>query len=535
MRKWGALAIGGVLLISLATPVYAAAPKAGATCTKKDATATSAGKLYTCILSGKKLVWNKGVGVPTPTPSPSPTPSPTPTQIDPPKSNSLVPLDKDSRITANSSLTSIETCKTTDQTPYFTRAGMKFLQNGFPRPSESLAGKKSAKLLVIPFSFKDLPFRDDKYQIGGTTTSDFDLLTKAIPQVEDGLKTLSLNRFEIKIDVLPKSQWWDFDEDNPFSRTWGVDNLGKFLSLAKTKKPNFKFDGYDGYVFIGGHGNNGLQSFGSAQGTFAEKISNSQSGYINSVFMIGGYSQPEIWAHELGHALFGLEDLYLFSDSGQTKAKTEDVPLLWDLMANANKLQLLQWNRLLMGWLRDSEVRCISQENMTVHYLSEFNSSNDPKLLTINLAPGVTLAAEPRLIGNSEQGLLLYTVNSYVAHGQGPITSQNQLLSKGKSRSLYGWKFSVLDSNSSGVLVSVEKTDIDKFIPPVVAPQQPQGNKPNDPTPTPTPSGTTPQIDRNSNVDGQGCTHGEPDLINSFGTFVCTSLSDGNNLWKKKP
>ena len=96
MRKWGALAIGGVLLISLATPVNAAAPKAGATCTKKNTTATSAGKLYTCILSGKKLVWNKGVAVPKPTPSPtkptaigdpigavgstpSPTPTPTPT------------------------------------------------------------------------------------------------------------------------------------------------------------------------------------------------------------------------------------------------------------------------------------------------------------------------------------------------------------------------------------------------------------------------------------------------------------------------
>ena len=96
MRKWGALAIGGVLLISLATPVNAAAPKAGATCTKKNATATSAGKLYTCILSGKKLVWNKGIAVPKPTPSPtkptaiadpigavgstpSPTPTPTPT------------------------------------------------------------------------------------------------------------------------------------------------------------------------------------------------------------------------------------------------------------------------------------------------------------------------------------------------------------------------------------------------------------------------------------------------------------------------
>jgi len=92
MRKWGALAIGGVLLISLATPVNAAAPKAGATCTKKNATATSAGKLYTCILSGKKLVWNKGITIKAaekpaanPVSKPTePTPSPTPTQVEVP-------------------------------------------------------------------------------------------------------------------------------------------------------------------------------------------------------------------------------------------------------------------------------------------------------------------------------------------------------------------------------------------------------------------------------------------------------------------
>jgi len=91
-RKWAALAIGGVLLISLATPVSAAAPKAGAACTKKNATAASAGKLYTCILSGKKLVWNKGITIKAaekpaanPVSKPTePTPLPTPTQAEVP-------------------------------------------------------------------------------------------------------------------------------------------------------------------------------------------------------------------------------------------------------------------------------------------------------------------------------------------------------------------------------------------------------------------------------------------------------------------
>ena len=53
----------------------------GSTCKVYKQKVTNQNKVYTCIKSGKKLVWNKGVKVetPTPTPTPSPTPSPTPT------------------------------------------------------------------------------------------------------------------------------------------------------------------------------------------------------------------------------------------------------------------------------------------------------------------------------------------------------------------------------------------------------------------------------------------------------------------------
>ncbi len=75
MRRGGQVCIGVILLLILAAPVNAAAPKAGAKCTKKNSTATSSGKLFTCIQSGKKLVWNKGVLLPKPTPTPSPSSS----------------------------------------------------------------------------------------------------------------------------------------------------------------------------------------------------------------------------------------------------------------------------------------------------------------------------------------------------------------------------------------------------------------------------------------------------------------------------
>lgn len=75
MRRGGYVALTVALVMTLTSPLYAAAPKAGAKCAKKSVTATSGGKLFTCIQSGKKLTWNKGVAIPKPTPTPSPSPS----------------------------------------------------------------------------------------------------------------------------------------------------------------------------------------------------------------------------------------------------------------------------------------------------------------------------------------------------------------------------------------------------------------------------------------------------------------------------
>ena len=92
MRFKGSLARG--LLISLAValiPVAAVSAQKitpGSTCKVLNQKVVYQNKTYTCIKSGKKLVWNKGVAVkkPTPTATPSPTSEKTPT-ID----NSFVP------------------------------------------------------------------------------------------------------------------------------------------------------------------------------------------------------------------------------------------------------------------------------------------------------------------------------------------------------------------------------------------------------------------------------------------------------------
>jgi hypothetical protein len=85
MKKALGALLAGVLMIA---PMNAfASVKAGAVCKKAGSTATVNGKKFTCIKSGKKLVWNKGVAIakpkpavtPTPVATPTPTPEPTPT------------------------------------------------------------------------------------------------------------------------------------------------------------------------------------------------------------------------------------------------------------------------------------------------------------------------------------------------------------------------------------------------------------------------------------------------------------------------
>jgi hypothetical protein len=62
---------------SLSLPAFAAV-KAGAACPKAGKTSVASGKTFTCIKSGKKLVWNKGVSVAKPVAvAPTPTPSAT--------------------------------------------------------------------------------------------------------------------------------------------------------------------------------------------------------------------------------------------------------------------------------------------------------------------------------------------------------------------------------------------------------------------------------------------------------------------------
>ena len=71
MRKHLRLVALLIPMVLVASNSYAAV-KAGSACSKVGSKSVSGGKSYTCIKSGKKLVWDKGVLIPVAKPAPDP-------------------------------------------------------------------------------------------------------------------------------------------------------------------------------------------------------------------------------------------------------------------------------------------------------------------------------------------------------------------------------------------------------------------------------------------------------------------------------
>jgi hypothetical protein len=81
MKKFGIWVLALFCLTAFLNAPASAAVKAGATCSKVGTTSSVSGKKFTCVKSGKKLVWNKGVAVAKPVVVASPTASASPEPV----------------------------------------------------------------------------------------------------------------------------------------------------------------------------------------------------------------------------------------------------------------------------------------------------------------------------------------------------------------------------------------------------------------------------------------------------------------------
>ena len=440
----------------------------GSPCKTFNSIAVANQKTYTCVKKGGKLIWNSGVAIKKASPATSVTPSPNPKPSASPSTYVEI-LSKDSRITSATLLSAVSECKTIDKTPEMRSFG-SLSRNGFPRPKDAVYPSAKAKILVIPFQYQNWPFTTTVPKGSNRTMSDLDMLKNVNKQVAELFKELSAGKFEVEFTVLPEDQWWVMDPDQQFDPTPMKENFGPVKQMINKYDGKIDFEKYDSYVFVSSLY---APQMPVATAEFVTDLKTSKGNAKKLVLMTYRWTSPNIYFHELGHSMFAFEDLYLQMDSPATWIPQDmKVILMWDLMANAELSSLTNWNRLLMGWVSDSQVRCVTNQNETIHYLSDFTKSSEPNLLLINLEPGVTLAAEPRIWGETQR-LLLYLVDTNLNHGQGPLRSYDTLLKVGDHKEIFNWQFKVLETSKEGILVQTSKTSGSKY----VAPTQSQANQ----------------------------------------------------------
>ena len=127
---------------ALAVPASAAV-KAGAACSKAGLVNTSAGKKFTCIKSGKKLVWNQGVAVTKPG-----TKTPTSTTAAP------EPARTQYSASFNAGISDIQRCRISDKRT----KGERTQAIAYPAtPTNGYSNSGINKVLVLPVDFVDEP------------------------------------------------------------------------------------------------------------------------------------------------------------------------------------------------------------------------------------------------------------------------------------------------------------------------------------------------------------------------------------------
>jgi M6 family metalloprotease-like protein len=303
----------------------------------------------------------------------------------------------------------------------------------------------------MPLNFPDTPSFSD---------SDLSSIQRTLKEVEEFYKETSYGLVNIKFEILEKSKWITMDKT---AESYGLtyprpqqNNTEALKEILNKVDPSVNFNLYDGVIIETARypGRGVGQAFGRQ--VFPTRNGNAKGISLETAMAAGSF---QTLAHELGHTLFGLEDLYVFLNDQRPSVPGGPKPAgSWDMMSDSAR-GFFGWSKFLNGWLDGQQVRCITNQSVSVHYLESLEtSSKEPKLLLINLQEGVTIAIEFRQHPNYfVRGVLVYKVDSRINHGDGPITAQTELLAEGKSLDIDGWRISAVTEGVDGMLVKIDK------------------------------------------------------------------------------
>ena len=348
-------------------------------------------------------------------------------------------------ITSSESLTATTLCKTSDV------SGRTDVSMGFPRPAAAMVGKSEPRILVLPVMFPDLPYTD----------TDLTQLTSTLKMTQEFYTRTSFGSVGLNFIVASREQWVllprTADDYGIVHNKPQQNNQVVVEDAIRLADAGIDFSKFDSVLIETGRGN----FSGGGQG-FPGMTFPGQTGAATRVSFDFGQNagQFKTLAHELGHSLFGLEDLYVFLNSSRPVVPDPTPAGSWDMMSNSSE-EFFGWTKWLNGWLTDSQVRCLTSEKESVHYLTSIAvPGSSAKLVVANLADGVSLAVEVRKFSEGdtrEFGVLAYVVDTRIGHGDGPIRARKFLLASGYNADLEGFRVTAGPADADGMLVTVAR------------------------------------------------------------------------------
>lgn len=517
MRKAPIWIVAVAFISIFSTQISFAAITPGTKCSKVGATATSGGKKYMCIKSGKKLVWNKGVAIPKQTslPTVSATPTPTVSAIPTPaafvftnicQKDPEVPsewasyqnfalkqfgcarpyrfLDKKlpnakpmSNLNSPSTYLPITQCKLPEQNNH---NNVGFRQNGWKFNGD-------LQIQVLPVEFTD-------YKSSGSPREEYgkylDYIKDMFYKISDGNTRITFRTPDsyLKINAALESYVITGSISKNGDRfIWKKLDLARYQSdIFRQADAAFNFTGIDMTIvlvplstpntLIAHSPEFRMDRVRTNEGIVAYNYLMPPASEVDYMSWYG--VEPFLHLHEIFHANGLLED-HDGDDMGRSGPNVGTGT--WGAMSGM-LTDFILWDKWLSGMLRDSQVICASSASSGTYWIKPAGIFGEyEKLLVIPISSTKAIAVESeRAVGvnfklsPASEGALVYTLDTLnTAHAEGidvirppqrtgsihsgGLTYTDAPLKLGESLEVLGYKITVIESGDFGDVIKVEK------------------------------------------------------------------------------
>ena len=427
IRLIALLVITPLLLSSQLSTSHAVA-KAGAKCAKVGSKSVVGAKTFTCIKSGKKLVWDKGV-------------------------SAVVAVDL------------LADCKL----PVADGRGDVSI-GGWPRIDERLKSTGGVIATVVMVDFPDAP----------ASMTPTDAFARISPSA-DVFNEMSYGK--LSYTFKPQLKWYRMSKKSTdyVAGGWTFIKHREYITeAAKLADVDIDFSKTDSLIILANPDSTGIGNSGPAFAAIRKNGITLDGKYISngatSAYDLNNWKS--IWLnHEVTHTL-GLVDLYAFTQSNSANRYdnlryTGEFSYMGFSSYESNAPSLFAFERWNLGWINDSQIKCLKDAKST-ELISPVQTSGGVKAVIIPISRTKAVVIESRrAIGIdkniAKSGALVYVVDSSIQSGQGPVkvfpsdvSSDPRYLKAprafGESVTTEGITVKVTKSDASGDTVEITKS-----------------------------------------------------------------------------